>query len=374
MAGKRWRRSLRPAPDVRPVGLYPRMRKRPSRFRYYKVITEERVMLRLCRLLPWSFVLVCWLAPVAVAAPFTCEELQERIATFKATIKKKSTSAEQRAEAQDQLDRTVKYYDSRCAKQKGGAAPTHPALLKPPEQTPQAAYPEEEIARRREAINAQSRQFDAKPKAQRAAAGQREIPVPHALPLTGSILLESGANATFYAAIKQELAYTIREAFVGNLIVTRYYDPAAGRYTGREEYAIQTLSTEIDVVKHSGRACVQYAGTPAACKQWHPLDIWELAEGEEYPGRNSGVVSAVSDGPFVNIRVDAPDVNFSSSKGGVTMKSACGDLLRETVKRDEFKEWMRRGTARIKREVGKTGPGCRPGSTMTLELHFGAKP
>lgn len=330
-------------------------------------------MQRLCRVSLWSFVLVCWLAPVAGAAPFTCEELQERIATFKATIKKKTTSAEQKAEAQEQLDRTVKFYDSRCAKQKGGAAPMKPALLKLPEQTPQAAYPEEEIARRREAINAQSQQFDAKPKAQRAAPGEREIPVPRATPLTGSIQVESGANATFYAAIKQELTYTIRETFVGNLIVTRYYDPAAGRYTGREDYAIQTLSTEIDVLKHSGRGCVKYAGTPAVCKQWNPVDIWELAEGEEYPGRNSGVVSAVSDGRFVNIKVDAPDILFSSSKGGVSMKSACGDQLRETVGRDEFKEWVRRGTARIKREVGKTSPGCSPGSNMTLELHFGAK-
>jgi hypothetical protein len=330
-------------------------------------------MFRLFLSFLWSFVLVCWLAPVVAAAPFTCEELKDRIATFKATIKKKTTDKEKRDELQEQLDRTVKYYDSRCSKQGGDNAVVKPALLKPPEQTPQAGYPEEEITRRREAINAQSRQFDAKPKAQRAAAGQREIPVPHALPLTGSILVESGANATFYAAIKQELTYTIREAFVGNLIVTRYYDPAAGRYTDREDYAIQTLSTEIDVVKHSGRACVQYAGTPAACKQWHPVDIWELAEGEEYPGRNSGVVSAVSDGPFVNVRVDAPDILFSSSKGGVTMKSGCGDLLRETVKRDEFKEWTRRGTVRIKREVGKASPGCRPGSTMTLEMHFGAK-
>lgn len=330
-------------------------------------------MQRLGRLSLWCFVLVCWFAPVAVAAPFTCEELQERIATFKATIKKKTASAEQKAEAQEQLDRTVKYYDSRCAKPKGGAAPMKPALLKSPEQTPQAAFPEEEIVRRREAINAQSQQFDAKPKAQRATPGEREIPVPRAIPLTGSIQVESGNNATFYAAIKQELTYTIREAFVGNLIVTRYYDPAAGRYTGREDYAIQSLSTEIDVVKHSGRGCIQFAGTPAACKQWHPLDIWQLAEGEEYPGRNSGVVSAVSDGAFVNIKVDAPDIVFSSSKGGITMKSGCGDLLRETVKRDEFKQWINRGTARIKREVGKTSPGCRPGSTLTLEMQFGAK-
>ena len=196
--------------------------------------------------------------------------------------------------------------------------------------------------------------------------------MPQAIPVEGVLLIEGGSSSTFYGKVKQELSYTIQETFVGNLIVTRYVDRATGRSSAREDYALQTLSTEIFAGPFSGRGCAKYTGSPPVCTQWHQIDLWQIADGEEYPGRFDGVVSATSDGRAVTIRIDGPDIEFGSSQGPVSIKTGCGDLLRETVKRDEFKQWMRRSTVRIKRDVSKTSPGCRPGSTVSLEMHIGS--
>ena len=85
------------------------------------------------------------------------------------------------------------------------------------------------------------------------------------------------------------------------------------------------------------------------------------------------MVSAASGVRGVIVRVDAPDIEFSSSEGPITVKPGCGDQFMMTVSLNEFKKWIRRSTVRIKREVGKTALGCRPGSTLTLELHIGSE-
>ena len=182
------------------------------------------------------------------------------------------------------------------------------------------------------------------------------------VPNLASRYIKAAAASTLSGAVKQEISYTLRETFVGNLVISRYPD--------REDYAIQSLSTEIDMEQFKGRGCAQLTGSSAACTQWQRFDIWEIVEGDEYPGRSDGVVSAVTSGQAVTVRVDAPDIQFMSSQGTVSLKSSCGDMFRETVSRDEFKEWIRRSKVQMTREVGRNTPGCRPGSTLTLEMRI----
>jgi hypothetical protein len=321
------------------------------------------------------FLLACLAAPVGAAAPSACDTLQARIKALNTALKKKATK-EAVARMRTERDILSKQYAVRCARQPV-RKPAKPAAVgvKPPAATgPQAEFPDEEIQRRREAINRAGRQFDGKSGGGSAGAGKREVPVARAIPVGGMILIEGGTSSNLYGKVKQEITYTVQETFVGNLIVTRYYDRIAGRYTGREDYTLQTLSTEIEAFNISGRGCAKYAGSRSACTQWHRFDLWQIAERDEYPGRSADVVSAASDGRGVTVRVDAPDIEFSSSEGPITIKPGCGDQFRMTVSLTEFKQWMRRSTVRIKREVGKTALGCRPGSTLTLEMHIGAEP
>ncbi len=309
-------------------------------------------------------------APAHAASPFSCAAMQKHMEGLKTAVKK-APNKEAASRERVKLDRVSAQYTEHCMKLKtgktGGSAETWKARLQAKE--PQAETPEEESQRRREAIN-QKRPLGDKLAASRAEAGRREVPVPQAIPVEGVLLIEGGSFSTFYGKVKQELSYTIQETFVGNLIVTRYVDRVTGRSSAREDYALQTLSTEIFAGPFSGRGCAKYTGSPPVCTQWYQIDLWQIADGEEYPGKLDGVVSATSDGRAVTIRIDGPDIEFGSSQGPVSIKTGCGDLLRETVKRDEFKQWMRRSTVRIKRDVSKTSPGCRPGSTVSLEMHI----
>ena len=321
-----------------------------------------------------SVLFVCIAECSSAATPPTCEEMQARIESLTTAIDE-AASEEAAAGLQTELDSLSMQYASQCMMQMGrmlGALPNLGTMLSPDKMRP-AATPEQEIKRRREAINLVRRQFGDKLEVLQAGVGEREVPVPEAIPIDGLILVEGGAVATFYNAIKQEIAYTIRETFVGNLVITRYYDRIARRYTGREDYAIQTLSTSINVVRFDGRGCVKMTGSPSVCRQWHRFDRWRIGDGEQYHGMHDGVVSADNDDRTVTIKVDAPDIHFSSSQGRIDTKSACADSFAETVSRDEFTEWIRRSTVRIKREVGnaeQTTPGCRSGSTLTLEMHI----
>jgi hypothetical protein len=336
-------------------------------------------MSSLCRFF-LVLVLLLWAANSSSAAPaVSCETLQARIEALRTAIKKKTASKARAAAMQAELDSLSRQYTSSCAKQrgrmtiqlppKGTKSSSPPPVQVQQVQVRQAATPEEEIKRRREAINLKQVPPGGKP-AKPVRAGEREIAVSRAVPIDGTIEIKAAAASTLYGAVKQEITYTLRETFVGNLVISRYHDRVAGRYTDREDYAIQSLSTEIDMEQFKGRGCAQSTGSSAACTQWQRFDIWEIVEGDEYPGRSDGVVSAVTSGRSVTVRVDAPDIQFMSSQGPVSLKSSCGDMFRETVSRDEFKQWIRRSKVQMTREVGKNTPGCRPGSTLTLEMRI----
>jgi hypothetical protein len=292
------------------------------------------------------------------APPLTCRDLRSRMEQQKLTIRKAS-GRDAVARARAELDRLAAQADRVCAvqgtKNIKEAAPKSIVPLPAPAQL--AETPEEENARRRDLLR------QGKPVPGVFRGGGRTNAAVRVIPLTGSITIEGGLTSTLYGKVRQELSYTILETFVGNLIVS-----GAG---GREEYAIHTLSTEIDVERFSGRGCAKFTGSPPVCSQWHAIDLWQIADGEEYPGKADSVVTATSDSRGMTIRADGPVIDFGSSLGPVNIKSGCGGMLRETISRDEVKQWLRRQAVRIKRESGKTIPGCRPGSSLTLEMRLG---
>ncbi|MCL1980226.1 MAG: hypothetical protein FWG62_04020 [Proteobacteria bacterium] len=280
---------------------------------------------------------------------------------LKLTIRK-APGKEAGARARTELDRLAAQADRACTVQ--GTDKTRKIATKAnsfflsPLPAELAPTPEEECKRRRDLLN---RQGQAAPGLVDKGRANRVL---RAIPLAGSIVIEGGTASTLYGKLRQELGYTIRETFVGNLVISGS--------AGREDYAIQTLSTEIDVERFSGRVCAKLTGSPPLCSQWQQIDLWQIADGEEYPGRADGVVTATSDGRGMTLRVDGPVIDFGSSQGPASIRASCGATLKETVSREEFKQWLRRSTVRLKREAGKTTPGCRPGSSLTLEMRIGS--
>lgn len=246
-----------------------------------------------------------------------------------------------------------------------------PAAVPPAPTIQQLPYPEDEIARRRDTVNQVAKEIVRDTRVKAGETLSHPVPVPHALPLSGTLQISSGGTSTFYGKVRRELKYVIKERFVGNLIIIRYYDRSARKYTDREEYTIDTISLEIDASDFKGKVCNKYAGSPPTCSAWQELDLWQIGEGEDYPGKNNGVVSATSSGQTVNLRIDGPDILFASSQGGQGLKSGCGDLVQQQFSRDEFKRLIKRKTIKLTKELGKTVPGCRPGSTVTLQMEIG---
>lgn len=244
-------------------------------------------------------------------------------------------------------------------------------LMAAPPPPQRAAYPEQEIQRLRETINQQAKKTEQEARQSEAKTGARPIAVPQATPLTGILRIDSGSTSTLYGKVRRELNYVIKEKFVGNLITTRYFDPLTKGFIDRIDFAIQTLSTEIDGTQFKGRLCSRFSGSPPDCSQWQELDLWQIGEGEEYPGRSEGVVSASTYGQSVTVKMDGPEIFYASSQGMDGLKSGCGDMMQERINIEEFKESLKRRTLRINKELGKAAMGCRPGSTVTLEMQFG---
>lgn len=246
-------------------------------------------------------------------------------------------------------------------------------LMAAPSSAPaqRALYPEQEIQHRREVINQQAKKILQEARQAEAKPGARLIAVAQATPLTGTLRIDSGSTSTLYGKVRRELNYQIVEHFVGNLITTRYFDPLTKSFTDREDFAIQSLSTEIDGSTFKGRLCSRSSGSPPACSQWQELDLWQIGEGEEYPGRSEGVVSASTYGQSVTVKMDGPEIFYASSQGEEGLKSGCGDMVQERLGIEAFKASLKRRTIRINKELGKTAMGCRPGSTVTLEMQLG---
>ena len=124
----------------------------------------------------------------------------------------------------------------------------------------QAQYPEDEIVRRRELINNRIKKTEHAARAKSGSVGTALVPIPTAVALSGHLTIHGGNTSTFYGKVRRQIDYTISERFLGNLIVTRYYDRNKKRYTDREDYALDTISMEIDASDFSGKVCSKYVG------------------------------------------------------------------------------------------------------------------
>jgi len=239
-----------------------------------------------------------------------------------------------------------------------------------------ATTPEREMERRREIINGQYRQ--AKSMVGNLQGGTEKPQLPEAFPLEGYIVVNGGAKELFSNEVTTDLLYTIKEAFVGNLIVLDTYDPVKGRFDREKEYEIQSLSTNISVSGIMGKKCVRRSSyVPSSCTRWAHFLRYEISKGERYPGFQSGVVSAEStENGQIKVTADAPDVTFLGDDGSTNLRMGCFSAT-WTLNRPEFEQLLKGRGITLRKDIGRPigpAPGCRPGSTMTLHLRVSQKP
>ncbi len=235
----------------------------------------------------------------------------------------------------------------------------------------QAETPEKEMNRQREIINSQFHQ--ARNMMNNNISQDTEKPqIPEAVPLEGYIVVNGGEKELFYNEVKTDFLYTIKERFVGNLIVLHAYDSKKGRFDGVKEFEIQSLSTKINVSGMMGKKCVRRSSySPSSCTGWANFLGYEISQGERYPQFHSGVVSAdtVENGQ-IKVTANAPSVTFLGDDGKTNLGMGCSNATWE-LNRSEFEQLLKRGEISLRKDIGRPmgpSPGCRPGSTMTLYL------
>ena len=239
-----------------------------------------------------------------------------------------------------------------------------------------AATPEKEMERRREIINSQYRQV--KDMIGDLPAGTEKPQVPEAFPLEGYIVVKGGEKELFNDEVKTDLHYTIKESFVGNLVVLHSWDAARGQFDREKGYRVESLSTKINVTGLAGKKCVRRSYySRSSCTGWANMFRYEIARGERYPQFYAHVVSAspAEDGR-TKVTANAPDVIFFGDDGKTNLKMGCFKAT-WTLNRREFEQLLKQGEISLHKDIGRpTGPspGCRPGSTMTLYLKLVKEP
>lgn len=233
---------------------------------------------------------------------------------------------------------------------------------------------------------------------------------PRAIPLEGRVVIDGGqADARAPRDQGAGISYKVEESFVGNLIVADK-EPAVkdelgdavkkGKLTPEEraatsasgsggvelagdgslragsgkllskEYQIDTISTGVKVISLGGGACVKSdGGRGGECAEKDPFTKSEVSPNNSYGNFHDDVVAAESSKGKVKIEVAAPEVSFSSS-GGKSAKLECSGAVFE-MGADEIKQLIDNGSATFSRQVGsaeRATSGCRPGSTITLDI------
>jgi len=235
----------------------------------------------------------------------------------------------------------------------------------------QAETPEKEMNRQREIINSQFHQ--ARNMMNNNISQDTEKPqIPEAVPLEGYIVVNGGEKELFNNEVKTDFLYTIKERFVGNLIVLHAYNSKKGRFDGVKEYEIQSLSTKIDVSGMMGKKCVRRSSySPSSCTGWVNFLGYEISQGEHYPQFHSGVVSAdTAENSQIKVTANAPSVTFLGDDGKTSLEMGCSSAT-WALNRPEFEQLLKRGELSLRKDIGRQmgpSPGCRPGSTMTLYL------
>lgn len=240
-----------------------------------------------------------------------------------------------------------------------------------------AETPEREMDRQREIINNQFSQAR-NMMGNKISKNIEAMQIPEAVPLEGYIVVNGGEKELFYNEVKTDLLYTIKERFVGNLIVLHTYNSKKGRFDGEKDYNIDSLSTEIAVSGLMGKKCVRRSSySPSSCTGWANFLRYEISQGERYPQFHAGVVSAVtSENGQIEVTANAPSVTFLGDDGKTNLGMGCFSAT-WTLSRPEFEQLLKRGEISLSKDIGRPmgpSPGCRPGSTMTLYLKIRKEP
>ena len=239
-----------------------------------------------------------------------------------------------------------------------------------------AKTPEKEIERRREIINMQFRQ--AKNMMGNLPAGTEKPQIPEAVPIEGHIVVNGGEKEFFSNEVKTDLLYTIKETFVGNLIILNTYDSARGQFDKEKGYRIESLSTKINVLGVLGKKCVRRTYyVPSTCTDWARFYRYEISEGERYPQFYAHVAKAspAEDGR-IKVTAGAPKVTFLGDDGKTNLGMGCFNAT-WTLNKSEFEQLLKRGEISLRKDIGRPmgpSPGCRPGSMMTLYIKIRKEP
>jgi hypothetical protein len=249
-------------------------------------------------------------------------------------------------------------------RQAGGITSMQTMTIKP------AETPEKEMDRRREIINSQFRQ--AKNMMGNFSTDTEKPQIPEAVPLEGYIIVNGGEKELFYNEVKTDLLYTIKERFVGNMIVLHAFDTTKGVFDRKKGYEIDSLSTEINVSNVMGKKCTRWSsGSPQICSRWAHFLRYEINPGERYPQFRSGVVSAESaENDQIKVTTNAPSVTFLGDDSKTNLGMGCFSAA-WALNRSEFEQLLKQGEISLRKDIGRPmgpSPGCRPGSTMTLYL------
>lgn len=224
-----------------------------------------------------------------------------------------------------------------------------------------ATTAEEEIERRRNIINSQ---YHSARSSFPLLRGEEEADKPlfrEALPIEGYLLVNGGALNE-----RIDLSYTIEEKFVGLLVVGGEFDPAIGRFRQPEDYAIQTISTDIKVLGVRGKTC---RPSGQGCV-WEQFTRQEIDSTERYPGFSDGVVSAGTAGRHVKIDAAAPDAYFFHGENGVSSPVSCSTAS-WVVDRTELNSLLERGFLVLQQSLNGGGwLGCRPNSNMLVLIYL----
>jgi len=255
-------------------------------------------------------------------------------------------------------------------RQAGGITSMQTMSIKP------AEAPEKEMDRRREIINSQFRQ--AKNMMGNFSTDTEKPQIPEAVPLEGYIIVNGGEKELFYNEVKTDLLYTIKERFVGNMIVLHTFDTTKGVFDRKKGYEIDSLSTEINVSNVMGKKCTRWSsGSPQVCSRWAHFLRYEINPGERYPQFRSGVVSAESaENDQIKVTTNAPSVTFLGDDSKTNLGMGCFSAA-WALNRSEFEQLLKQGERSLHKDIGRPmgpSPGCRPGSTMTLYLKVRKEP
>lgn len=232
-----------------------------------------------------------------------------------------------------------------------------------------ADTPEEEIQRRREIINTQFNSFKGQ---MPTTADNATIEMPEAFPLTGLIIVDGGYKSSPYRGwIWTDHSYQVVEEFVGNLIVKREYSLKQGKFTGRKNYFFDTISTNIDTTYVRGRKCLKASSEiPGRCTHWESLTRSEASEENNYGHLHSWVMMGSSEVERMKIKVESPNVLFTSANRKAAEALGCYGAEWDMQKKD-FEALLDRDEINLTKQVGRSSsatPGCKPGSTITLYL------